>query len=1053
MSEQTKLIAFYLPQYHPFPENDAWWGKGFTEWTNVTKAKPNFSGHEQPHLPTDLGFYDLRLREARAAQAELAKAYGIHGFCYYYYWFGGKRLLQRPLEAMLADGEPDIPFCLCWANENWTRRWDGAEHQVLMAQQHSPEDDIAFIHSLFPYFRDSRYIRVDGRPLLLVYRISLFPTPAETVARWRDEARRHGFGELHIAVVQSFNIQSPLEYGCDSAVEFPPHGMRWTPAHDQVQVTNPQFQGRITDYLDMVRGALDKPPVDYRRFRGVMPGFDNTPRRQNASDVFINNSPQAYETWLERVIGNEQHQAAAGESPLVFINAWNEWGEGNHLEPDRLFGHAYLEATRNALKNGSSGIALPALEPILQRLAKDAASERQAIAVAMVDHGAAAAELEAVLASTSWRMTAPLRAIKRALLIPGRAWRVLKELRRRHGGWAAVVRKIGAVIRDQRLYSPKLLLGKLRSADSHYANQALADNPDRYAQWSQAQDQWRTERCRTESQRLLADPAAPTISLVMPVYNPSPAWLAEALDSVLAQRYGKWELCIADDASTDPEVARLLKRYSEADRRIRVVFRPANGHIAAASQSALDLATGEFVAFLDHDDLLAPDALFWMARAVLEKPAAGLIYSDEDRLLDGDRRANPYFKPDWNPELLRAQNYLCHLTMVRTSLAREAGGFRLGFEGAQDYDLFLRVSERLGAEQIAHVPLVLYHWREHAGSTSTGGAAKPYALDAGKRAVQEHLQRLGIAATVEAAPEAACWNRVRYAVPARRPRLSLVIPTRNQLPLLRQCLESVAKSSYPDYEIVVINNGSDDPQTLAYLDTLRGRANHKVIDDAGPFNYARLNNDAVRQTSGEILVFLNNDIEAIGTDWLDELVSHAVQPDIGPVGARLWFPNETLQHGGVVLGIFNIASHAHYGLGRGDPGYFGRAVLAQNMQAVTGACLAIRRRLFDDLGGFDERLEVSLNDVDLCLRAGKMGFRTVWTPYAELYHHESATRGRDNTAAKREKTEREFAYFRNRWGNLLWADPDYNINLTLDRCDFSLAEEPRYESWFEPLAK
>jgi len=258
MSETTKLIAFYLPQYHPFAENDAWWGKGFTEWTNVTKAKPNFVGHEQPHLPADLGFYDLRLKEARAAQAELAKAYGIHGFCYYYYWFGGKRLLQRPIEAMLNDGEPNLPFCLFWAHENWTRRWDGAEHQVLMAQQHSPEDDIAFIHSLFPYFSNDRYIRVDGRLLLLVYRISLFPTPKETVARWRAEALKHGFGELHIAIVQSFDIQSPVEYDCDSAVEFPPHGMRWTPANDQVQVVNPEFQGRMSDYLDMVRGALAK---------------------------------------------------------------------------------------------------------------------------------------------------------------------------------------------------------------------------------------------------------------------------------------------------------------------------------------------------------------------------------------------------------------------------------------------------------------------------------------------------------------------------------------------------------------------------------------------------------------------------------------------------------------------------------------------------------------------------------------------------------------------------------------------------------------------------
>lgn len=1051
MSETTKLIAFYLPQYHPFAENDAWWGKGFTEWTNVTKAKPNFVGHEQPHLPADLGFYDLRLKEARAAQAELAKAYGIHGFCYYYYWFGGKRLLQRPIEAMLNDGEPNLPFCLCWANENWTRRWDGAEHQVLMAQQHSPEDDIAFIHSLFPYFSNDQYIRVDGRLLLLVYRISLFPTPRETVARWRAEALKHGFGELHIAIVQSFDIQSPVEYDCDSAVEFPPHGMRWTPANDQVQVVNPEFQGRMSDYLDMVRGALAKPAVNYRRFRGVMPGFDNTARRQHSSDVFINNSPQAYQTWLERIISSERRQKPDGEAPIVFINAWNEWGEGNHLEPDRLFGHAYLEATSNALKNGGSGMALPDAEPILQRLARDAASERQSIATAMVDQSAARAELDAILASSSWRLTAPLRSAKHALSTLARAWQLAIGLRQRYGSWSAVARKVYGVVRSQGLYTPKSLLGKVNSVAKRFPANPAEDNAEWYGQWATAQDKWRLERCIAEMPRLAAAAAAPTISLLMPVYNPPVAWLAEALDSVLAQRYSKWELCIADDASPDPEVAKLLKRYSAADSRIRVLFRETNGHIAVASQSALEMATGDFVGFIDHDDVLAPDALFWMARAVLAQPEVGLLYSDEDRLLDGNVRANPYFKPDWNPELLRAQNYLCHLTVLRTSLAREVGGFRKGFEGAQDYDLFLRVSERLDAAHIAHVPLVLYHWREHAGSTSSGEAAKPYAINTGRLAVSEHLQRQGIAAAVEPAPEAPCWNRVRYALPAKRPRLSLIIPTRNHHQLLRQCLDSIALSTYPDYEVLVINNGSDDAQSLTYLDGLRGRANFKVIDDAGPFNYARLNNDAVKEASGDILVFLNNDIEGIGGDWLDELVSHALRPEVGPVGARLWFPNETLQHGGVLLGIFDIASHAHYGLGRGDPGYFGRAVLAQNFVAVTGACLAMRRALFEELGGFDENLAVSLNDVDICLRAGELGYRTVWTPYADLYHHESASRGQDNTPAKKEKTEREFAYFRNRWGGLLWADPAYNINLTLNRCDFALAEEPRYESWFRPL--
>ncbi|WP_250490210.1 glycoside hydrolase family 99-like domain-containing protein [Caballeronia sp. INML2] len=346
-----RLIAFLLPQYHPIPENDEWWGKGFTEWTNVAKAHPNFAGHYQPHRPADLGYYDLRLPEVRQQQADLARAAGIHGFCYYHYWFGGHRLLERPLNDVLALGEPDFPFCICWANENWTRRWDGLESAVLMAQKHSDEDDAAFIRSLLPTLRDRRYIRINGRPLIIVYRMSLLPNPRRTAQIWRDIAREAGLGELYLAYVQSFDSwarnEKPSDFDFDAAVEFPPHGCG-VPSPHPVQGLDPAFKGVVYDYPLTAQQTLMKARPPYPMFRGVMPSWDNTARKQHNSHIFVNSSPEAYEAWLSQAL-QFTDTFAHGDERIVFINAWNEWGEGNHLEPDMKYGHAYLDATRRAL--------------------------------------------------------------------------------------------------------------------------------------------------------------------------------------------------------------------------------------------------------------------------------------------------------------------------------------------------------------------------------------------------------------------------------------------------------------------------------------------------------------------------------------------------------------------------------------------------------------------------------------------------------------------------------------------------------------------------------
>lgn len=351
MSISEKLIAFYLPQFHPIPENDQWWGKGFTEWTNVTRACPVFEGHYQPKLPSDLGFYDLRLPEVHDEQARLAKLYGIHGFCFYYYNFNGKRLLEKPLEIFLERKKPDMPFCICWANENWTRRWDGSEQEILMAQEHSPENDIKIIHDIIPMLQDPRYIRIKDAPFFMVYRIHLLPDPEATIYRWREACARAGIKKIHVAAVQSFGIEDPRPYGCDSAVEFPPHNISANDITGSMPGLNRDFTGKVYDYNDMATRSMSRPKPDYRLFRGIMTAWDNTARNKNGS-IYFTKTTRDYEIWLKQVI-EYTRQEPDPDYRLIFINAWNEWAEGTYLEPDRVNGYRYLEATRQALADSN----------------------------------------------------------------------------------------------------------------------------------------------------------------------------------------------------------------------------------------------------------------------------------------------------------------------------------------------------------------------------------------------------------------------------------------------------------------------------------------------------------------------------------------------------------------------------------------------------------------------------------------------------------------------------------------------------------------------------
>ncbi len=535
----------------------------------------------------------------------------------------------------------------------------------------------------------------------------------------------------------------------------------------------------------------------------------------------------------------------------------------------------------------------------------------------------------------------------------------------------------------------------------------------------------------------------PKISILMPVYNAPAKFLRMAIESVRNQIYDDWELCIADDASTQPHIGQILRKYAESDPRIKLVFRDDNGHISAASNSALAMASGDYVALLDQDDELAAHALYWVAAEICANRDVELLYSDEDKLDRKGKRSYPYHKPDWNPELLLGQNYISHLGVYRRQRLLDIGGFRMGLEGSQDWDLVLRFTEGLSASAIRHIPAVLYHWRIIPGSTAGDGAAKPYALNAGRRAVEEHLQRGRNQATLRDVCNGQFFVPV-FAVEGL-PKVSIIIPTRNGVDLLKACMHSLGRTDYPNSEIVVVDNQSDDLGTTAYLEELARRPDVRILAYPYPFDYAKMHNFAIPQAHGDYVCLLNNDIEVIASGWLRDMLGVAQREGVGAVGAKLLYPDGTVQHAGVVLGLGGIAAHPHKGIGATACGYFGRAMLMQSFSAVTAACMVLRKSIWMDVGGMDEHLPVAYNDVDLCLRIQERGLRNVWVPSALLYHHESKTRGSDLTHshAKKARFIREHAYMQWRWGALLRADPAYNPNLTLHKEDFSLTKVPR----------
>lgn len=571
-----------------------------------------------------------------------------------------------------------------------------------------------------------------------------------------------------------------------------------------------------------------------------------------------------------------------------------------------------------------------------------------------------------------------------------------------------------------------------------------------YAEWCRLFGTLGADDLRAIRARIARLRYRPTISIVMPVYNTVERYLREAIESIRAQVYENWELCIADDASTDPAVAAVLTEACAADARIKVVRRPENGHIVAATNSALDLATADFVAFVDHDDVLPAHALFEVVNCLNSDPQLDLIYSDEDQIDDRGERSVPHFKTDLNVPLLLGVNYVNHLCVVRRSVVEAVGRLRPGYEGSQDYDLVLRVVNAIEPSRIRHIPKILYHWRISAGLNTFSQTYLDRCTAAARRAIHDFLDARGLRGTVGAHPVVPEWHRVTFGLPDPRPCVSVIVPTKDKAKLLEECVGSVLEqTSYQNFEVIIIDHESQEPETFQAFDRLRADARVKILPFSGPFNYSKMNNFAARSAAGPLLLFLNNDVSVIDGNWMDEMASLAVQPEVGAVGAKLLYPDGRVQHAGVICGVGGVAGHLFHLLDPTAGGYMGRAVMTSRISAVTGACLMIRKVLFEAVGGFDESdLKVAFNDVDLCLKVDQAGYSNIFAAQVVLYHHESASRGSDQIPKNIERFVREARFMIEKWGDRLTTDPFYNANFDPRRSDFALAWPPRHlDSW------
>lgn len=555
-----------------------------------------------------------------------------------------------------------------------------------------------------------------------------------------------------------------------------------------------------------------------------------------------------------------------------------------------------------------------------------------------------------------------------------------------------------------------------------------------YGPWYEA---YRPDEEELRRQRKKKWKAKPKISVVVPAYKTPEKFLREMIESVQAQTYDNWELCIVNAGFEEGGIEKTLEQYAGQDARIRYENLSENLGISENTNRAFAMAQGDYVGLLDHDDLLAPNALYEVACALEKDSRIDCIYTDEDKVTaDLSEHFQPHLKPDFNLDLLRSNNYITHFFLASRRLVEEAGGFRREFDGAQDYDFILRCTEK--AEKICHIPEILYHWRTHKSSTADNPASKMYAFEAGKRAIGEHLKRMDAPGEVSHTMDLGFY-RVTY--PVRDEALiSIVIPNKDEKETLEKCLRSIAeKSTYKNYEIIIVENNSVTDEIFAYYRELKKKNNIQIAVWEGAFNYSAINNYGVSLAKGQYIVFLNNDIEVIAPDWMEEMLGHCQRPEVGAVGARLYYPDDTIQHAGCILGIGGIAGHMFVGMPRERTGYMHKAALQQDLSAVTAACMMVKAKAFQEAGGFTEELAVAFNDIDLCLKIRRQGYLVAYDPYVEMYHYESKSRGAEDSKEKVRRFQKEIEYMRSHWLDLLkGGDPYYNKNLSLTKWNYSL---------------
>ena len=537
----------------------------------------------------------------------------------------------------------------------------------------------------------------------------------------------------------------------------------------------------------------------------------------------------------------------------------------------------------------------------------------------------------------------------------------------------------------------------------------------------------------------------PLISIAVPAYQTPVEFLKQMIESLISQTYPEWELCIANASPDNEEMQRVLADYSAKDSRVRFCNLKENLGIAENTNRAFSMAKGEFMGLLDHDDLLAPNALYEIVQALQDHPQADALYTDEDKVTtELDEHFQPHLKPDFNLDLLRSNNYICHFFVVRRSIVEKAGGFRKEFDGAQDYDFIFRCTEN--AREVLHVPEILYHWRTHKASTADNPASKMYAFEAGKRAIEANLERTGTKGVVSHTQDLGFY-RVKYPVQGK-PLVSVIIPNKDEKETLQTCMEMLnSNTSYQNFEIIIIENNSTTDEIFRYYKELSKDPRIHLLRWGKEFNYSAINNFGVAHAKGEYLLFLNNDVKSINPDWMEELLGICQRPEVGGVGAKLIYPDNTIQHAGCVVGMGGIAGHMFVDMPADRTGYLHKASLLQDMSAVTAACLMMKKEVFEEAGGFTEDLAVAFNDVDLCLKVRKNNHLIVYDPYAKLYHMESKTRGAEDSKEKVRRFQTEIEYMRCHWLDILKnGDPYYNKNLSLTKWNYSLKPIPGMET-------